>query len=348
MSKSYKVAIVGATGAVGREMLSILDRRNFPVSNLLPLASSRSAGTMVPFRGQPIEVAELTADSFDGIDLALFSAGGSISLKFSPIAGAAGAVVVDNSSAFRMHDDVPLVVPEINATAATAGLKKNGGRNLIANPNCSTIQMVVALAPLHREATLTRVIVSTYQSVSGAGMTGVRELLSGTRGILNEDEPPCSTFPHRIAFNAIPHIDVFGDNGYTREERKMVLETRKIMDLPDLALSATCVRIAVLRGHSEAVTAEFETELSADRAREVLTAADGIIVVDDPANACYPLPRDASGKDDTFVGRIRNDLDVPKTLHFWVVSDNLLKGAALNAVQIAEFLASQGSLGSKD
>jgi aspartate-semialdehyde dehydrogenase len=208
--------------------------------------------------------------------------------------------------------------------------------------------MVVALEPLHREATLKRVIVSTYQSVSGAGMKGVRELLSGTKGLLGDDEPPCTVFPHRIAFNAIPHIDVFCDDGYTREERKMVLETRKIMGLPKLALSATCVRVPVMRGHAEAVTAEFESELGADRAREILEGAEGIIVVDDPAAAAYPLPRDADGKDETFVGRIRNDLDIPKTLHFWVVSDNLLKGAALNAVQIAESLANQGLLGRSD
>jgi aspartate-semialdehyde dehydrogenase len=238
-----------------------------------------------------------------------------------------------------MDSDVPLVVPEVNRQAARLGAKEHGGRNIIANPNCSTIQMVVALAPLHREATLTRVIVSTYQSVSGAGMTGVRELLAGTRGLLAEDEPAPAKFPHPIAFNAIPHIDVFGDDGYTREERKMILETRKIMGLTGLSISATCVRIPVLKAHSEAVTVEFADPISADRARELLAAADGIEVIDDPAEALYPTPRKADGKDATFVGRIRQDLDLDGVLHFWVVSDNLLKGAALNAVQIAEILA---------
>lgn len=341
---SYKVAVVGATGAVGREMLNVLDRLAVPIDEVRPLASARSAGTTVPFRGRPIEVLELDEGSFEGMDIALFSAGGTVSHEFGPIAAGAGAIVVDNSSAFRMDPDVPLVVPEINPEAAADALVGRGGRGLIANPNCSTIQMVLALAPLHHEATLTRVVVSTYQSVSGAGMTGVRELLAGTRGLLADEEPAPSKFPHPIAFNAIPHIDVFGEDGYTREERKMLLETRKIMGLPTLPLSATCVRIPVMRGHGEAVTAEFEHPLSADRARAVLAAAEGVVVTDDPTEHLYPLARDAEGRDETFVGRIREDLHIDNTLHFWVVSDNLLKGAALNAVQIVEKLIERGHI----
>jgi aspartate-semialdehyde dehydrogenase len=337
-----RVAVAGATGAVGREMLRILEDKPW-VGEVRCLASARSAGSNLPFRGAPLVVDELTADSFEGIDVALFSAGGSTSKTFAPVAAKAGALVVDNSSAFRMDSEVPLVVPEVNPDAAASALQQNGGRGIIANPNCSTIQMVVALAPLHAEAGLNRVIVSTYQSVSGAGQSAMQELLAHTRcRISGESEPAPDRFPHPIAFNAIPHIDVFLDNAYTREEMKMVLETRKIMDLPALQVSATCVRIPVMRAHSEAVTAEFDRPLAAERARELLRAAAGVVVVDAPAENAYPLPRAAESLDDTFVGRIREDVDRPATLHFWVVSDNLRKGAATNAVQIVDNLLDAG------
>ncbi len=337
-----RVAVAGATGAVGREMLRLLETRDW-VGEVRGLASARSAGSNVPFRGAPLTVDELTVDSFQNIDVALFSAGGSVSKEFAPAAAAAGALVVDNSSAFRMDDDVPLVVPEVNPDAAAAALQANAGRGIIANPNCSTIQMVVALAPLHAEAGLNRIIVSTYQSVSGAGQSAMQELISHTRcRISGEAEPAPDKFPHPIAFNAIPHIDVFLDNAYTREEMKMVYETRKIMGLPGLQVSATCVRIPVMRAHSESVTAEFDRHLSADRARELLAAAPGVVVRDAPGDNSYPMPRDAESLDDTFVGRIREDVDRPATLHFWVVSDNLRKGAATNAVQIVDNLLAAG------
>lgn len=333
-----RVAVVGATGAVGREMILLLEQRGFPVRDLLPLASPRSAGQKIPFQGAEVEVRALTPDAFQGVDVALFSAGGSVSLEFAPHAAAAGAVVVDNSSAFRMEQDVPLVVPEVNPDAIQEAIRP-GGRRIIANPNCSTIQMVVALQPLHAAATLRRVIVSTYQSVSGAGQRGIDELEAALRAwAAGEEEPAPSKFAHPIAFNALPHIDTFQPNGYTREELKMTFETRKIMGLPRLPVSATCVRVPVLRSHSEAVTAEFERPLSAQDARDLLAGAPGVCVEDEPEARRYPLPRAATSRPETFVGRLREDLDLPNTLHFWVVSDNLWKGAALNAVQIAEQL----------
>jgi aspartate-semialdehyde dehydrogenase len=287
-------------------------------------------------------VKTLDETSFEGVDVALFSAGGSISKEYGPIAAEAGAIVVDNSSAFRQDDDVPLVVPEVNRHAIAEAFT---GRGIIANPNCSTIQMVVALKPLHDSADLRRVVVSTYQSVSGAGRSGINELLDGTRALVNGgEEPPAERFAHPIAFNAVPHIDVFLDNGFTREEMKMVWETRKIMELPDLQISATCVRVPVIRAHSEAVTAEFASEMTADKARGLLLKAPGVTVVDKPSQAAYPLARNADGLDETFVGRIRDDLDKADTIHMWVVSDNLRKGAATNAVQIVEALIEDGHL----
>lgn len=340
-----RVAIVGATGAVGGEMIKQVEARLPADVRLTLLASPRSAGQTMTFRGQPLEVAPLGPESFAKIDVALFSAGGSISKEFAPMAAEAGALVVDNSSAFRMDPDVPLVVPEVNPQAMIEALQARGGRGIIANPNCSTIQMVVALQPLHAAAGLRRVIVSTYQSVSGAGRSGMTELLAGTRAALEEaPEPTPVRFAHPIAFNALPHIDTFLDNGYTREEMKMVHETRKIMGLPQLPVSATCVRVPVLRSHSEAVTAEFDAPLSAAAARELLAAAPGVVVVDDPAANAYPLARDCAGQDPTYVGRLREDPSLPATLHMWIVSDNLLKGAATNAVQIVEALLHQGHL----
>ena len=331
--KQYTVAVVGATGAVGREMLKTLEDRKFPVGNLRPMASARSAGSKVKFDGREFVIEELEQASLDGIDIALFSAGGSVAKEFAPRFADAGAVVIDNSSAFRYEDRYPLVVPEVNPDAA----KNHPG--IIANPNCSTIQMVVALKPIHDAAGIERVIVSTYQSASGAGQKGMWELWNGVKARVDgEQEPAPSTFAHPLAFDVIPHIDVFGDNGYTKEEMKMVWETRKIMGLPNLEVSATCVRVPVLRGHSESVTLDLARPLSAADAKQLLSEAPGVKVWDDPANKRYPLARLAEGNDDTWVGRIRNDNQRPNTLHLWVVSDNLRKGAALNAVQIAELL----------
>jgi aspartate-semialdehyde dehydrogenase len=325
---------VGATGAVGREMLATLERRAFPVGTLRLMASARSAGNTVEWCGQTVVVEDLDEASFEGVDFALFSAGGSVSLKHAPRAAAAGAVVIDNTSAFRMDPEVPLVVPEVNAHALV------GHKNIIANPNCSTIQMVVALRPLHEAGVLRRVVVSTYQSVSGAGQKGIAELEAGVRAwAAGEPEPAPSKFAHPIAFEALPQIDVFADGGYTKEELKMIRETRKIMELPELEVSATCVRVPVLRSHSESVTVDLERALSVEQVRELWRRADGIKLVDDVEAGEYPLARLASGTEPVWVGRLRQDLDRPETLHFWVVADNLLKGAALNAVQIAEVLS---------
>jgi len=330
----YSVAVVGATGAVGRQMLNTLERHGFPVKHLRPMASPRSAGTTIEWRGQELTVENLEEASFEGVDFALFSAGGSVSEAHAPRAAEAGAVVIDNTSAFRMHEGVPLVVPEVNAHA----IAQHEG--IIANPNCSTIQMVAALKPLHEAAGLERVVVSTYQSASGAGQQGIDELMADVHHYLDPEQPAPERkkFAHPLAFEALPHIDRFFESGYTREELKMVHETRKIMDLPELQVSATCVRVPVVRAHSEAVTADFRDALSAERARELLAQAPGVVVVDDPSENRYPLAREAEGQEPTYVGRIRQDLDRPNTLHFWVVSDNLLKGAALNAVQIAEHI----------
>ncbi|MBF0169484.1 MAG: aspartate-semialdehyde dehydrogenase [Nitrospinae bacterium] len=325
------VAVVGATGAVGEEMFKILAQREFPVGNLLPLASARSAGEKITWRGEEYEVEELTHDSFKNIDIALFSAGGSVSQEFAPSAAKAGAVVIDNTSAFRMDADVPLVVPEVNAHAI-----RNRPRGIIANPNCSTIQMLVALKPLHDAARIKRIVVSTYQAVSGAGKRAIEELSRQTQDLFSFRDVVCEKFPRQIAFNCIPQIDVFIENGYTKEEMKMVNETKKIMGDDSIRVTATAVRVPVFHAHSESVNVEFERPLSPDEARELLRSAPGVSVVDNPAAKEYPTAIDAAGKDDTFVGRIRKDESVENGLNLWIVSDNIRKGAALNAVQIAE------------
>ena len=336
--KKYNIAIVGATGAVGVEMLRMLELRNFPVKSLRLFASERSVGKKLNFRGADIEVELLTKDSGKGIDIALFSAGGSVSKEFAPHFAADGCYVIDNSSAFRMDAEVPLVVPEINPGAITKDKK------IIANPNCSTIQMVVALKPLHDAAVVKRVIVSTYQSVSGAGASGMAELSAQVREWANGGAVGApAKFSRQIAFNLIPQIDVFADGDYTKEELKMTNETKKIMGDDSIKVSATCVRVPVFRSHSESVWIETERPLSAVRARELLSAAPGIEVIDNPASGEYPTPIDAEGKQVTYVGRIRQDISSDgHGLTFWIVSDNLLKGAALNAVQIAESLATMG------
>ena len=327
------VAIAGATGAVGREFLKLMEARDFPINNLKLLASERSVGKTLEFRGEKINVEELKPNSFKGVDLAFFSAGKSRSKEFIHHAVDAGTVVIDNSSAFRMDPEVPLVVPEINPHMA---FKHKG---IIANPNCSTIQMVVALYPLHKAATINRVIVSTYQSTSGAGAKGMSELLNQTHAFANNEPLEVSAFPAQIAFNLFPHVDVFLENGYTREEMKMVNETQKIMDAPEMKISATCVRVPVLRAHSEAVWIETEDKLTAQEAREILESSPGIIVKDEPVAGGYPMPWDANETTETYVGRIREDLSHPKGLTFWVVADQLYIGAALNSLQIAEVLA---------
>ena len=336
MGKEYRVAVAGATGAVGEAMRNILAERKFPVKELVALASSRSAGKQLEFRGEPVTCKELTADSFKGIDLALFSAGGGTSIQFAPYARDAGCVVIDNSSAWRMDPTVPLVVPEVNPDDV------EWHRGIIANPNCSTIQMVVALKPLHDAAQIKRIVVSTYQAVSGTGQKAIVELLDQTTAVLAGLPVEMKVYPHQIAFNCLPHIDVFLEDGYTKEERKMVDETKKIMGDKSIEVSATCVRVPVKTGHSESVNVQFARPLSPDQARGLLAAAPGVQVVDDPAGRSYPMPLDAAGKDDTFVGRIRLDPTAENTLNMWIVSDNLRKGAALNAVQIAELLAERG------
>ncbi|HET9916456.1 MAG TPA: aspartate-semialdehyde dehydrogenase [Candidatus Binatia bacterium] len=330
----YNVAIVGATGAVGEQMREVLDERQFPVGELRLLASQRSVGQFLPFQSRQLPVEVLNADSFKGIDIGLFSAGGSVSAEFAPLAVAAGAVVVDNTSVFRMEPDIPLVVPEVNAKEI-ANYKTRG---IIANPNCSTIQMVVALKPIHDAARIKRVVVSTYQSVSGAGRKAMEELSQQVAALFNGKEIEKAKFPHQIAFNCIPHIDVFMDGGYTKEEWKMIEETRKILGEPNLAVTATTVRVPVFCSHSESVNVETYVKLSANEARRILREAPGVIVADEPENNVYPMAIDAAGKDATYVGRIREDKSVANGLNLWVVSDNLRKGAALNAVQIAEIL----------
>lgn len=334
---SYVVAILGASGAVGQEMLRTLERRGFPVKELRLLASARSAGRRLPFRGRLLTVEAVTPESFEGVDFALFSAGGSVSKEWAPIAAAKGAIVIDNTSAFRMDADVPLVVPEVNAHA----IDTLPARRIVANPNCSTIQMVHVLKPLHEAFALRRLVIATYQSVSGKGAQAMEELRAQSRAILEgRSDFEMAQFPHQIAFNCLPHIDSFTDNGYTKEELKMVNETHKILEAPQIRVSATCVRVPVLRGHSEAVNAEFERAVTPAQARELLAATPNVVVVDDPARADYPLPIYAEGRDETFVGRIRQDISNPAgtSLDLWIVADNLLKGAALNAVQIAEWL----------
>jgi aspartate-semialdehyde dehydrogenase len=338
--RQFKVAIAGATGAVGREMMKVLDERQFPISELVPLASERSEGHKVEFRGDDLTVKRLRPDSFAGVDIALFSPGAAVSREFAPHAARAGAVVIDNSSAFRMEPDCPLVVPEVNPRAVELAVKP-GGRRIIANPNCSTIQLAVVMKPLHDVAGLQRVIVSTYQSVSGAGQKGIDELEQQARALFNMTEIVPSKFAHRIAFNLLPEIGKDAGNGYTEEEMKMVNESRKILGLPDLALSATCVRVPIFFCHSEAAHLYFQRPLSPEQAREILRKAPGVKVVDDLREHIYPMPILGAGDDATLVGRIRVDLAGPNGLALFVVSDNLRKGAATNAVQIAELLVKE-------
>lgn len=328
------IAIVGAGGAVGREIIDVLEGGSLPVDNLRLFGSARSAGTFLPFRGQNIVIEELTRESsFAGVDYALVSAGASVSRDFADVITRHGTVMVDNSSAFRMDADVPLVVPEINGADALGA-----PRRIIANPNCTTIQMVVALNPLHRISPVRRVHVSTYQAASGAGSRAMDELVQQHADISAGKTPVVERFAHQLAYNVIPHIDVFTDNGYTREEMKMYHETKKIMHAPDIEVSATCVRVPVMRAHSEAIWVETERPISVDEARKAFAAAPGVVLVDDPAALAYPMPLKAAGSDPVYVGRVRRDLAGPG-LSFWTVSDQLRKGAALNAVQIVQYIA---------
>jgi aspartate-semialdehyde dehydrogenase len=346
-SAGYHVAVVGATGAVGQQIIQTLEKRDFPVRKLTLLSSARSAGKQVFFKGETLTVEEAVPESFSGVDIALFSAGGSVSKTFAKEAVKRGAIVVDNTSAFRMDPDVPLVVPEVNEEA----LKNHQG--IIANPNCSTIQMVAALEPIRKAFGLNKVIVSTYQAVSGAGAAAIKELNDQSKAILDEEEfepqilPVGSAHKHyQIAFNAIPQIDQFADNGYTLEEMKMINETKKIMGMPDLKVAATCVRLPVETGHSESVYIEIgQNDVTAENIKQTLMEAPGVTVQDDPKEQLYPMPAMAAGKDDVFVGRIRRDPDEKNGFHMWIVSDNLLKGAALNTVQIAESLVKMGLVG---
>jgi aspartate-semialdehyde dehydrogenase len=338
MSTEYSVGVLGATGAVGREMLRSLQDRGFPVKSLRPLASSRSAGSKVEFDGQELTVMEAGPGSFDGLDLALFSAGGAASARFAPEAARAGCVVVDNSSCWRQDPRVPLVIPEVNAGA----VKRHKG--IIANPNCSTIQMLVALKPIYDAVGIRRIVVSTYQAVSGTGQKGVEELDAQARGFFRGEEPEPKVYPHRIAFNCLPHVDVFLENGYTKEEMKMVNETVKIFDDPGIKVSATCVRVPVFYGHSEAVWIETGRPIKPEAARELLMRAPGVLVQDDPSSSLYPLASEAAGREEVLVGRIRADISCENGLTMWVVADNLKKGAATNAVQIAELLIREPSL----
>ncbi|KAF0229491.1 MAG: aspartate-semialdehyde [Beijerinckiaceae bacterium] len=329
----YKVAIAGATGNVGREMLNILAERAFPVSEVVALASQRSLGQEVSFGDKTLKVKVLDHYDFSDTDICLMSAGGEISKQWSPKIGAQGCVVIDNSSAWRYDQDVPLIVPEVNAEAVRGFTKKN----IIANPNCSTAQLVVALKPLHDHFGIKRVVVSTYQSVSGAGKDGMDELFEQSRAIFSARDVTTKKFTKRIAFNVIPHIDVFMEDGYTKEEWKMMAETKKILD-PKILLTATCVRVPVFIGHSESVNVEFEKPVTADEAREILRAAPGLLIIDSRENGGYITPHEAAGEDATYISRIREDATVENGLNFWCVSDNLRKGAALNAIQIAECL----------
>ena len=334
MSKSYNVAVAGATGAVGIEMLKTLEKRNFPVANIKLLASARSAGKTLKFKGEDVVIEEMKADSFKGVDIALFSAGGDISKQFRKDVVDAGAVMIDNSSAFRMEEGVPLVIPEVNPE----DIKNHNG--VIANPNCSTIIMLVAVAPLHRAKKLRRLVAATYQATSGAGAKGMEELQVQTRQLLDGQPINPQAFAHRIGFNLIPHIDSFMDNGYTKEELKMLNETRKMLHDDSIQISCTCVRVPVLRAHSEALNLEFAEEITPEEARAILNAAPGVTVVDDPANKVYPMPVDATEQYNILAGRIRQDIsrNDRRGLDIFVSGDQVLKGAALNAVQIAELL----------
>jgi aspartate-semialdehyde dehydrogenase len=335
MSNMIDVAVVGATGAVGEAMIAILEERNFPVGKLYALASQRSAGSRIEFKGRHEKVGVLEDFDFAKVQLSLFSAGAGVSAEFAPRAAAAGCVVIDNSSQFRYEDDIPLVVPEVNAPDV-AGYS---ARNIIANPNCSTIQMVVALKPIHDAVGIERINVATYQSVSGTGREAIAELAGQSAALLNGKPIECHVYSKQIAFNALPHIDVFMDNGYTKEEMKIVWETRKIMGDDSIQVNATCVRVPVFYGHSEAVHLETREKLTAEEARRLLERAPGVVVVDDPAGELYPSSvTESAGTDPVFVGRIREDISHPRGLDLWVVSDNVRKGAALNSVQIAEIL----------
>ena len=335
MNNMFDVAVVGATGAVGEAMISILEERDFPVGNLYPLASRRSAGSCIRFRGESHTVTDLEEFDFSKARIGLFSAGASVSARFAPRAGKAGCVVIDNSSQFRYEDDVPLVVPEVNPNA----LMTYVNRNIIANPNCSTIQMVVALKPLHAAAGIERINVATYQSVSGTGKEGIDELARQTAALSEGKRAESAVYPKQIAFNVLPHIDVFMDNGYTKEEMKMVWETRKIMEDDAIRVNPTTVRVPVFYGHSEAVHMETRVKLSADEARGILAAAPGVVVMDERADGGYPTAvTESEGTDAVFVGRVREDISHPRGLDMWVVSDNVRKGAALNSIQIAEML----------
>lgn len=329
---SKNVAIVGATGAVGQEMLKVLEKRAFPLTNLKLLASARSAGKKIKFKNTEITIEELTKDSFKDVDIALFSAGGGISKEFAPYAVESGAVVVDNSSAFRMDEGVPLVVPEVNPE----DIKQHKG--IIANPNCSTIIMVVAIYPIHKLSPIKRIIASTYQAVSGGGAAAMQECIEQTKDFLAGKTVKAEKFAHQIAFNLIPHIDVFQENDYTKEEMKMVLETQKILHEPNLKIATTTVRVPVLRSHSESILVETEKKLSIAEIKEALNKAPGVIVEDEPSKNIYPMPFFTSEQDDVSVGRIRKDLSSENGINLWVAGDQLLKGAALNAVQIAEYL----------
>ena len=335
----FKVAIAGATGNVGREMLNILEERGFPADEVVALASRRSQGTEVSYGDKTLKVKALDNYDFSDTDICLMSAGGSVSKEWSPKIGKQGCVVIDNSSAWRYDADVPLIVPEVNPDAIDGYTK----RNIIANPNCSTAQMLVALKPLHDAATIKRIVVSTYQSVSGAGKDGMDELFQQTRAVFVADPVEAKKFTKRIAFNVIPHIDVFMEDGYTKEEWKMVAETKKMLD-PKIKVTATCVRVPVFIGHSEAVNLEFEKPITADEAREILREAPGVLVVDKRENGGYITPIESAGEDATYISRIREDATVENGLNLWIVSDNLRKGAALNAVQIAELMIERGLL----
>ena len=335
--KEVSVAVVGATGAVGNQMIACLEERQFPLKSLKLLASARSVGRQLKFKGELISVDELTKDSFKGVDIAIFSAGGSTSDKFAPIAAKSGCVVVDNSSAWRMDPDVPLVVPEVNPDAI-AGYTKKG---IIANPNCSTIQMVVAINPIHRAYGIRRLVVSTYQAVSGTGKKAIDELFEQTKAMFDAEKLVVSVYPHRIAFNCLPHIDAFLENGYTKEEMKMVNETRKILNDTTIGITATTVRVPIFHGHSESVNIETRKPFELKNIYSILEKAPGVLVVDDPQDKKYPMPIDAAGQDATLVGRIRRDDSIENGLNMWIVADNIRKGAATNAVQIAEVLAAQ-------
>ncbi|MFQ6066369.1 MAG: aspartate-semialdehyde dehydrogenase [bacterium] len=338
MSKGYNVAVVGATGAVGEEMLRTLEQRRFPVRNLRVIASERSEGRVLKFCGQNLKVERLRNASFRGVEIALFSAGSQISKEFSPQAVEEGSVVVDNSSAFRMESGVPLVVPEVNPHAL------NHHQGIIANPNCSTIQLVVAINPLHQISRIRRLVVSTYQAVSGTGREAIEELKSQIQQWLKGEEIKKEVYPHQIAFNLLPHIGQFSTNGYTEEELKLANETKKIMEDDCISVTATCVRVPVFIGHSEAVTIEMEKDLSVPQVKEILSQAPGVILQDNSVAGVYPLPLEATGKDEVFVGRIRKDPSIKNEINLWIVADNLRKGAALNTIQIAELLIKKSLL----